>query len=205
MKYTVKRIQSKNEIETCERFDISNFLWNTKYTPKTYGWLGYIEGVGLYAKYICEESNPRREYKNHQDPVYMDSTVEIFLAFLKDGEELSNNCMYSNFEFNSNGALLAAYGVGRENRTRLNAEQLATIDCKAEIFENHWVAEIVIPESYLHEIGDFDAVKAGKPFYCNFYKISETDDILHFGAYSPIEYYKPEFHLPIFFAEATIE
>ncbi len=205
MNYLVKRIQNATEIETCERFEIATFLWNSKQNPKTYGWLGYIEGVGFYAKMVCEESNPRRVYTNDKDPVYKDSTVEVFLAFLKENETLSNDCMYTNFEFNSNAALLASYGEGRYGREFLSDEHYAMTNCKTAIHEDYWTAEVTIPETFLYSICDFDAVKAGKTFYCNFYKISETDDILHFGAYSPIDTPGPNFHVPVCFAEATIE
>lgn len=203
--YKIKRIENKAQIETCERFDVSNFMWNSSREPKTYGWLGYIEGTGLYVKFVCEESDPLRNYKNHRDPVYLDSTVEVFLAFLKDGEELSNDCMYTNFEFNSNGALLANYGEGRTGRQSITDEQFALADCKAEIHEDYWTASVTIPESYLYQICDFDAFKAGKQFYCNFYKIGETKEIVHFGAYSPIDSPAPNFHMPICFAPIAIE
>ncbi len=203
--YSIKRINDKAAITTCERFDITNFMWNSIREPKTYGYLGYIEGTGLFAKFFIAESDPKREYEQNRDPVYKDSAVEVFLAFLKEGEVLSNDCMYTNFEFNSNSALLANYGVGRKGRQSITDEQFALAGCKAEIFEDHWTAEVTIPESFLYQICDFDAFKAGKSFYCNFYKIAENDNILHFGSYSPIDSPSPNFHLPVCFAETRIE
>lgn len=204
MKYCVHKISNKDQIEQCELFEINNYMWNSKQEPKTYGWLGYIEGEGLFAKIICEEVNPKRIYKNHRDPVYKDSAMEIFLAFLENGETLSNDCMYTNFEINANGAMLANYGKGRKDRKSISDEQYTQTNVKAKIEENKWFLKVLFPESYLNEICDFESIKNGKEFYCNFYKISESDEILHFGSYSFIESETPNFHLPVCFAQAMI-
>ncbi len=205
MKYGVKRIQDKSQIEQCERFEISNYMWNSTREPKAYGWMGYLEGQGLFVKMVCEESDPKRVYQNPHDPVYKDSTMEAFLAFLGEGETLSNDCMYTNFEINSNGAMLADYGKGRRGRLLITDEQYKETGVCAVIEERKWSLTVLFPEAYLNQITDFGAVKEGKTFYCNFYKISESDEIVHFGSFSPIESEKPNFHLPVCFAEAVIE
>ena len=205
MLYHVKRIQNRNEIESCEMFTISNYMWNSTQEPKAYGWMAYLEGQGLFVKMVCEEQNPKREYFKHGDPVYKDSTMEVFLAFLEDGEELSNDCMYTNFEINSNGAMLANYGKGRTGRQPITDEQFELAGCKAVIEEDKWSLEVLFPESYLLQICDFDKVKDGKTFYCNFYKIAESEEIIHFGSYSIIDSPTPNFHMPICFSKAVIE
>lgn len=204
MEYRVKRITDKNQIEQCEMFSIRNYMWDSKQTPNTYGWLGYIENEGLFVKMVCEEKNPKREYDKHKDPVYKDSAMEVFLAFLKNGEILSNNCMYTNFEINANGVMLANYGAGRKNRRFISNEQYKQTNVSATIEENRWYIEVLFPESYLEEICDFENIKNGSEFYCNFYKIAEAEEILHFGSYSPIESCTPNFHLPVCFAKAMI-
>lgn len=202
MTYQVKRIDNRNQIEKCEPFAITNYMWNSKREPKAYGFMGYVEGEGLFVKMNCEETDPIRVYKNHKDPVYKDSAMEIFLAFPK--EVLSNDCMYTNFEINSNGAMLANYGEGRKGRQFITDEQYEQTGVKAVIEEDKWYLEVLFPEDYLKQICDFEKIKAGKAFYCNFYKIAETEDIQHFGSYSPIESEKPNFHLPVCFAKAMI-
>lgn len=204
MLYHVKRIDNKEQIETCETFLINQYMWNSKREPKVYGWMGYMEGEGLFVKMVCEETNPKREYQNHRDPVYKDSTMEIFLAFLEEGETLSNQCMYTNFEINSNGAMLANFGKGRKDRQSITDEQFELTGVGATIQSDRWYLEVLFPESYLNQICDFTTVKEGKPFYCNFYKIAESEEIQHFGSYSPIESETPNFHLPVCFAEAVI-
>ena len=51
----------------------------------------------------------RDRYYRHNDPVYTDSAMEIFLAFPEENQALSNECMYTNFEINAYGAMLANY------------------------------------------------------------------------------------------------
>lgn len=205
LQYQVKRITEKTEIEQCEKFYIDQYMWNSKQEPKAYGWMGYLEKKGLFVKMVCEEKNPRCLYTKHNDPVYQDSAMEIFLCFPAEGEALSNDCMYTNFEINANGAMLANYGKGRQNRTSITTEQFGQTGVKAVIEEDKWYLEVLFPETYLKEICDFEKVKAGNAFYCNFYKIAESEEIQHFGSYSPIESEKPNFHLPVCFAKAGIE
>ena len=204
MKYYIDRIQRKEDIEHCEKFEIRQYMWDSKVEPVAYGFLGYLEGQGLFVKMICEESNPKREHKNHRERVCEDSAMEIFLAFAEEEEILSNDCMYLNFEFNANGAMYVKYGKGRKNRQFITEEQSEMIRCKATIEEDRWSIEAVLPELLLREVCDFEKIKNGNMFYFNFYKISESDEILHFGSYSPIEIDTPNFHVPIYFAETQI-
>ena len=204
MLYQVKRIQDKTQIEECEKFTINHYMWNSKQEPKAYGWAGYIEGEGIFVKMVCEEQNPKREYRNHRDPVYKDSAMEVFFAFPGE-EELSNDCMYTNFEINSNGAMLGNFGKGRKNRQSITDGQFELSGVKAVREEDRWYLEVLFPEVYLNQICDFESVKNGTAFYCNFYKIAESEEIQHFGSYSPIESETPNFHMPVCFARAVIE
>lgn len=202
MQYQVKRIENKNQIEQCEKFAINHFMWDSKQEPKAYGWMGYVEGEGLFVKMVCEETNPVCKYKNHKDPVYKDSAMEVFLAFPEG--EITNDCMYTNFEINSHGAMLANFGEGRHGRQFISDEQYEETGVKSTIESDKWFLEVLFPESYLNEICNFGAIKEGKEFYCNFYKIAESEEIQHFGSFSPIVSETPNFHLPVCFAKAVI-
>ena len=71
--------------------------------------------------------------------------------------------------------------------------------------EDHWSASVHIPLSILEHIyGPLD-LKKGSTFYCNFYKISESQDIEHYAAYAPIISPVPSFHMPEYFAESVLE
>ena len=113
--------------------------------------------------------------------------------------------MYINFEINANGAMYAQYGKGRKNRQFLSEEEYRMADIRTKMSENQWEMEVTIPETFLNKICDLEKIKSGKLFYCNFYKISEDASIEHYGSYSPIDSEVPNFHLPVFFAEAILE
>ena len=68
----VQLIENKELLESVELFKIENLLWGTEKIAKTYGYIGFVPGDGLYIKLVCEEKNPLRIYKKDQDPVYKD-------------------------------------------------------------------------------------------------------------------------------------
>lgn len=204
MKYQVKTIRSKEEIGQCEKFEITNYMWNSTQTPKAYGRMGYLEGQGFYVEMICEEKNPKRTFLHFKDAVYRDSAMEAFLAFPEKGEALTNDVMYLNFEANANGALYAAYGKGRKGRQFMPEEYLPLCGCRADVQEERWMLSFLIPEKYLRQVCGVGPLDGELEFYCNFYKISESAEIEHYGSFSRIESEKPNFHLPVCFARAQI-
>lgn len=74
----VRLIENKELLESAELFKIENLLWGTEKIAKTYGYIGFVLGEGLYIKLVCVEKNPLRIYKKDQDPVYKDSAMEAF-------------------------------------------------------------------------------------------------------------------------------
>ena len=77
----VRQIENKELLESAELFKIENLLWGTEKIAKTYGYIGFVPGEGLYIKLVCVEKNPLRIYKKDQDPVYKDSAMEAFFQF----------------------------------------------------------------------------------------------------------------------------
>lgn len=77
----VRLIENKELLESAELFKIENLLWGTGKIAKTYGYIGFVPGEGLYIKLVCVEKNPLRIYKKDQDPVYKDSAMEAFFQF----------------------------------------------------------------------------------------------------------------------------
>ena len=130
--------------------------------------------------------------------------MEVFMAFPED-EELSNNVMYINFEMNANGVMYSKFGKGRKGREFISEEICKKSNCHVDMEENKWVLTVTIPEEFLQEVCDWNGILKGETFYCNFYKISESPEIEHYGSFSRIESEKPNFHLPICFAKATIK
>lgn len=203
MEIRVPMIKSAVELEKIEPFRVEQLLWGTKAIPKTYGYLGFVPGDGFYLKMVCEERDPLCTYETDQDPVYRDSAMEVFLQFDSDkyrgGQEI-----YANFEMNAYGALLAAYGEGRTYRSYFGKEEMKAFACKAVKEEDRWSVSLKIPLAILEKIYGPLSLGEGSTFRCNFYKISETEEIEHYASYSPIKTEVPDFHLPEFFATAKL-
>lgn len=198
----VKIIKNPDELNMTTPHEITHLLWGTRSIPRTYVYIGFVPGDGFYVRMVCEEKDPRRTYTEPQDPVYQDSAMEAFLLFSHDGEAPGT---YLNFEINANGALLAAYGPNRTYRSYFSPEEFRHFRPAAEVKEDHWSASVHIPLSILEHIyGPLD-LKKGSTFYCNFYKISESQDIEHYAAYAPIISPVPSFHMPEYFAESVLE
>jgi hypothetical protein len=203
MEYKVCKIDALNEIEKGVRFDINHFNWNCVYKPKAYGYMAYLEGVGIIVRFITEEKNPKRTYLNPQDPVYKDSAVEVFVSFQE--EQPNQESLYMNFEINANGAMLANFGFGRQDRKVLGQELYQQCHVKASVMENSWSVDLIIPLALIRELTGIEKLSSGDGFYCNFYKIAESKEIEHYASYSPIISEKPNFHLPEYFAKAIVK
>ncbi len=91
--------------------------------------------------------------------------------------------MYINFEMNSAGALYAAYGKGRKGRSHFSDEVYESVLPEVYKAEDCWGIKLLIPETLIKELGKVD-IENGDVFYCNFYKISETPAIEHYGTKS---------------------
>ena len=80
----IKIIKNAVELMNVEPYQVDCLLWGTKKIPKTYGYLGFVQGDGFYLKMICEEQDPLRTYTKEQDPVYQDSAMEAFFQYEAD-------------------------------------------------------------------------------------------------------------------------
>lgn len=199
----VQVIASVDELEKVTPFKVDCLLWGTRKIPETYGYLGFVMGDGFYLKMVCEEKDPLRTYANNQDPVYRDSAMEAFFMFEPEkGRDVHST--YLNFEANANGALLAAYGKGRIYRSYFTSEEMELFGCKAVVEKEKWSISLRIPIMVLEKIYGPLELKEGSSFTCNFYKISETQEIEHYASYSPIKSDIPSFHIPEYFETATI-
>lgn len=212
MEYLVKKIKNKEEITKCQRFAINQYQWVDGPKPETWGYMGYLEGQGIYVEMYCKETNPRTETNMENGKsgkikgfrVCDDSAVEVFLGFADEDGEIRENSMYVNFEMNAAGALYAAYGKGRKGRSHLQEDVYKKVLPIVHKEEGCWGVKLLIPETFIKELSGVD-VEMGEIFYCNFYKISETPEIEHYGTFSEIKNEKPNFHLPQYFAKAKVE
>lgn len=200
MTYDVLAIQSPEQLSLCPVFTVDCYNWGGDYRPVTTGRLGYIPESGFVLEMKCQEKEPCRTYCSDNDPVYLDSAMEAFFCFAPGD---AAPC-YLNFEMNANGAMLACYGRGRQNRTPFPEEIRQGLVCQAQIDEQSWSIRLTIPLTLLTAIYPNLTLNTGSMFTCNFYKIKESEGLTHFASFTSIPVEKPDFHLPEYFAQAYI-
>ena len=137
-------------------------------------------------------------YKNNS-PVADDSCVEFFM-------KLPGSDEYWNFEFNCIGTVNASHRVTRDNPTRLNDEQIASIrryaSCGTRPFEEMegvfaWNLTIAVPFALV----GIDANNLPEYILGNFYKCGAKMSLPHYLSWMPIDTPKPDFHRPEFFGK----
>lgn len=150
----------------------------------------------VFIKYEIKELYAVRTVGMHdQDPVWEDSCVEFFIED-KEG-------IYHNFEFNSKGVCLSAYGKTREGRTPRNSDALSKVirhTSNVVNIENqhYWTLTIGIPFDIL-------GLKSGKEYPANFYKCGDKTEKVHFLSWNKIKTETPDFHCPSFFGKIVLE
>lgn len=198
MEYIVKMISERSQLAGCPVFNIDSFNWGGNYQPKTYGQMAFMEEEGFVLHMVCEESNPPCIYHKHNDPVYLDSAMEAFLAF----DSLSDN--YFNIEFNSYGAFLIGFGSGRSGRISVKEEDQTLFRCESTVLEDRWSVDLRIPLSLISAYFPNISLGENSRFHLNFYKLAEGEERTHFASFAPIHSPTPNFHLPEYFADAVI-
>lgn len=154
------------------------------------------DGCRLYIKYeVVEDFDVRAVEAIDQGRVYQDSCVEFFITDAAGD--------YHNFEFNSKGVCLSAYGPFRHDRTPRNYDELKRIirvpsGVSIAGKGNRWTLLIGIP---------FDVLKLQRKKYyrANFYKCGDKTQQTHYLSWNKILTEQPDFHRPEFFGQLLLE
>ena len=198
MQYEIQCVEQQIPWEEVNSVEIQSYPWGKDYMPETTAWLYYVEGEGYYLKMRCEESNPRAEYKNDNDPVYQDSCMEFFANYYPEDEAAG----YINFEMNSNGAVLCEYGqVG--DRFYLKDKGFDVPQPKVTKGVDYWEIELVIPADFIMAVYGKDTMSTA--IKGNFYKCGDKTEIVHYGSWAPIDNAVPAFHKPEFFGDIVMK
>ena len=170
------------------------------YQPAVVFRMAYTDEALLLHFRVSEES-VRSVAGADNGPVWEDSCVEFFSVPAADG-------VYYNMECNCSGRLLVGGGEGRQDRKRASQEIIDKVDRWSSLgtgdFEERpapevWEVALVIPYStyFLHHITSME----GRSIRANFYKCGDKLSKPHFLSWNPIDWPKPNFHLPEFFGE----
>ncbi|MCR5720454.1 MAG: carbohydrate-binding family 9-like protein [Lachnospiraceae bacterium] len=192
-------IDTEKELALCEALSVSDYLWNSRVKPDMEVKMAVVRGYGLAIDFLVKEKDPKRVYTQYNDPVYKDSAVEFFI-----NPEPNVSEKYINLEINANGAFLCRFGVARAKRTNFDELTDTSIEIKTEILDSEWAAHVKIPNRVFKDLANKDGFERGDRVTFNLYKISESEEIEHYGAFSHIDSPTPNFHLPEFFAEGII-
>lgn len=199
-KYYIKTFDSKSDFQW-DNIDIGNIDvngWNSIPQYVSFFKMVFIKDYGFILKLTTKEKEPWAIYSNDDDPVYMDSCLEAFLLFDKEG--------YINLETNSNGARIQTIGKDRFNRCSiLNIG----FEAKIEIKDDEWSIILEIPLQKLKKIYqnlDINCFKKGFSFKGNFYKTGKNPNtnLEHYYMWNMVETSNPDFHQSKYFGELLL-
>lgn len=184
-----------------EKAPIAQTRWKAfGYKPEVQ-FSGVHSGECFFLKFYVEEKTVVAAHGTTHAPVYKDSCVEFFIAFDEGG--------YYNFEFNSTGTCLAAFGPGREGRSFLPEEAVAGIRRRALIDREpgnegvRWTLTLAFPLStFVHHL---PASLRGLECHANFYKCGDDLPEPHFLCWAVVETMEPDFHQPRYFGALLFE
>lgn len=169
-------------------YPLNHALWQTTYTPKTYGQLVYQEDK-VYVHMFVEEKNPKAIYTQMNEPVYKDSCMECFMNVNP------KQSAYMNFEVNANGAMLVGFGQNRKERLSI------TPSFKPIPYQNDkgWGFILEIPSEFLK----FYFGEIASTWKVNFYKCGDDCKDVHFLSWNYIDLETPNYHCPEYFGEIS--
>lgn len=192
--------------------DLSDFVLSPYLPMKSYHWESTppyrpavfcktgVVGDNLYAMLKCYEENPLTAYTKRDDPIYLDSCLEFFVAPVQGRAE------YINVECNSKGVFLCEFGDGKYNR-RLCAD-ITHISPVVEPFLGEddkgkfWGVTIQLSAEFVCSLYGLDIKEfTFGDINCNFYKCGDDCAVQHYVAFSPVTALPPGFHNPECFAE----
>jgi hypothetical protein len=155
----------------------------------------------LYLFFKAFESRIRARFTRFQDPVYKDSCVELFINPFPQ-----KTIGYINLEANALGTVLIAIGPDRARRKAIARKDIKGFQIVASVSrpvegahgEEFWTLEYRLPLR-VFEKHYGEKIVPGRVALVNFYKCGDETESPHYGAWSPVESDRPDFHRPEFF------
>lgn len=177
---------------------VDTYPWGGDYRPRTEAQLFFVEGVGFRVHMRCYETEIRAEYQKPDEAVYQDSCMECFLNFYPD-----ESAGYLNFEVNANGVMLCQFGENKYSRTFIRQMGYTQPEVKSDRAADYWEIEYTIPLELIQNVYGKSEFPDDFIIKGNFYKCGDLTSAAHYGCWNPIDYVKPNFHLPEFFGEIS--
>lgn len=191
-----------NGIETLEVTKV-NWPDSYPYKPEVTVRLAH-NGNEMFIQYDVKENQTMAVVTEDNGPVWTDSCCECFISFDDSG--------YYNLETTCIGKALFAFRQSRENahhaetpimETIRRHSSLGTEPFAEKIGDNQWTLTVGVPATtfFGHSFTSLDGVEAR----LNVYKCGDNLSVPHFVSLFPIDFPKPNFHLPEFFQAVRFE
>lgn len=195
MEYKAASISGKTDWGAVEKAPLRQCAWSPCPAPPA-EMQAVLSADGHLLVRLTSHALPTRAAVTLDDgSVWEDSCLECFLSF--DGER------YINLEVNSNSALLAGYGAGRQDRVTLKSMGVPIPRARAWVLRDHWLAELDICPETVAALSGVQLAR-GTRFTGNFYSCGDRTPAPHYAAWSPVITPSPDFHRPEFFGTLVI-
>jgi hypothetical protein len=167
--------------------------------PKTEVKIAY-EDTAIYAMFRVQDRYVRAIAAGHQDSVCGDSCVEFFFT---PGSDVSKG--YFNLEMNCGGTILFHFNPAPKKGIEIpksDCEKIAKAHSLPRIVDPEiqesitWTVEYSIPIALLRRYCQVSTPKPHALWRANFYKCADHSSHPHWLTWSPVDYPKPNFHLP---------
>ena len=159
------------------KYSLDNHLWKNDYPTfwRASVQLCASENKGIYVRLLSDESPVKAVFKNRDEPVYLDSCMELFF------QPFSDDLRYINIEINPNCAYLSAIGADRNNRTSVS--ELTDLQYSVKIIpvETGWGVELFIPEELISSVFSRKFVSDGE-IKANVYKCGDETAFPHYSS-----------------------
>jgi hypothetical protein len=168
--------------------------------PKTEVKIAY-DDMAIYVMFRVEDRYVRAVAAEYQDSVCGDSCVEFFFTPCSDVSK-----GYFNFEMNCGGTILFHFNTGsgkeRIEIPKSDCDKIGKMHSLPRIVDPEikgpliWTVEYSIPIALLRRYCQVSPPRPHSVWRANFYKCADSTSHPHWLTWSPVDYQKPNFHLP---------
>jgi hypothetical protein len=180
---------------------IENYMGKKpEHFPKTEVKIAY-DDMAIYVMFQVEDRYVRAVAAEDQDDVWEDSCVEFFFT---PGSDVSRG--YFNLEMNCGGTMLFHFQAGEGKKKivipKNECNQIKRAHSLPRIIDPEieepvaWTVEYSIPIALLKSYCRMVTPRPYVAWRANFYKCADKTSHPHWLTWSPIDYPKPNFHLP---------
>lgn len=162
------------------------------------------DNTAIYVIFRVEDRYVKAVAGKNQGPVYLDSCVEFFFS-PEDGIKKG----YFNLEMNCGGFMLFHHQMEPRSKQSIisedNIRQVEVAHTLPEVVnpeidrDTTWIVEYRIPFSVLSNYHSFPKPEAGSVWRANFYKCADQTSHPHWLTWAPVDFPRPNFHLPQYF------